>query len=82
MRGKGFKKVDHIDCKIIAFEVKKGAYFIPCKTRSINFDSSWLKTFGLQKLEDFLMLCQEIELRIHKKSKNPKNLYFHSLKGH
>jgi hypothetical protein len=33
MCGKNFKKVDHIDCKIIAFEVKISAFFAPCKIR-------------------------------------------------
>jgi hypothetical protein len=50
---KSFKKVDHIGCKIIAFEVKKRDFFTPCKTRSANFESSWLKTFALHKLEAF-----------------------------
>jgi hypothetical protein len=48
---KSFKKVDHRDCKIIAFEMKKRAFFTPCKTWSINFESTWLKTFALHKLE-------------------------------
>jgi hypothetical protein len=29
IRGKSFRKVDHIDCKIVAFEVKKRACSIP-----------------------------------------------------
>jgi hypothetical protein len=33
MRGKNLKEVDHIDCKIIAFKVKKRALFAPCKIR-------------------------------------------------
>jgi hypothetical protein len=37
-----FKEVDHIDCKIIA-------YSTPCRTRSRNFRSSWLKAFALHK---------------------------------
>jgi hypothetical protein len=53
MCGKSFKKVDHINCKIIAFEVKKRAFFTPCKTRLANFECSWLKTFALHKLEAF-----------------------------
>jgi hypothetical protein len=48
-----FKKVNHTDCKIIAFEVKKIALFSPYKTRSANFESSWFKTFALHKVEDF-----------------------------
>jgi hypothetical protein len=40
MRGKNFKKVDHIDCKIIVFEVKKRAFLTPCKTWLTNFEFS------------------------------------------
>jgi hypothetical protein len=42
--GKSFKKFDRIDCKIVAFEMKKKALFTPYKTWSTNFESSWLKT--------------------------------------
>jgi hypothetical protein len=34
-------------------EVKKRAFFTPHKTGSANFESSWLKTFALYKLEAF-----------------------------
>jgi hypothetical protein len=51
-----FTKFDHIDCKIIAFEVKKRAFLTPFKTRSANFECSWLKTFAQHKLEA-LILC-------------------------
>jgi hypothetical protein len=50
---KNFKKVDHIVCKIITFEVKKGAFFTPCKIGSTNFESSWPNTLALHKLEAF-----------------------------
>jgi hypothetical protein len=53
MCGKSFKKADHLNCKIIAFEVKKRAFFSPCKIGSTNFESSWLKTFVLHKVEAF-----------------------------
>jgi hypothetical protein len=53
MCAKNFKKVDHIDCKIIAFEGKKRVFFTPCKTWLANFESSWLKSFALHKLEAF-----------------------------
>jgi hypothetical protein len=42
---KSFKKVDHVDCKNIALEVKKRAFLTPCKTSLANFESSWLKFF-------------------------------------
>jgi hypothetical protein len=48
---KGLKKFDHIDCKNIAFEEKKSAFFSPYKTSSANFQSSALKTFVLHKVE-------------------------------
>jgi hypothetical protein len=35
------------------FEVKKRAFLTPCKTSLANFESSWLKTFVLHKLEAF-----------------------------
>jgi hypothetical protein len=50
---KGFKKVDHIDCKIIAFEVKKRALFTAYKMRSTNFGSSWLNFFAIFKMKAF-----------------------------
>jgi hypothetical protein len=50
---KSFKKVEHIDYKIIAFEVKKKVFFTTCKIRSTNFESSWLKTFALRTVEAF-----------------------------
>jgi hypothetical protein len=48
-----FQTNDYIDCKIIMFEVKKRAFFTPYKTRSANFESSWLKTFLLHTVEAF-----------------------------
>jgi hypothetical protein len=79
--GKSFKKVDHIDCKIIAFEVKKKTLFTPCKIGSANFEFSWLKTFALQKLEAFdIVLKNRVENP--QKQLKCKNLTFHSLNGH
>jgi hypothetical protein len=51
MCGKSFIKVDYIDCSIIGIEVEKKISYTPCKTWSTIFQSSWLKTFALQKLE-------------------------------
>jgi hypothetical protein len=51
--GNFFKKLDGIDLKIIVFEVKKRAFFTPYKIGPTNFESSWLKTFALHKLEAF-----------------------------
>jgi hypothetical protein len=50
---KKFQKVDHIDSKVIAFEMKRRVFFTPCKIGSTNFESSWLKTFALHNLEAF-----------------------------
>ena len=47
------KEVDHIGCKIIAVEVKKRDFFTTNKIGSTNFESSWLKTFVLCKVEAF-----------------------------
>jgi hypothetical protein len=48
MCAKSFKLVDHIDFKIIAFEMKKRVFFTPCKTKSGNFKSSWFKLCNTQ----------------------------------
>jgi hypothetical protein len=53
MCAKCFQKVDHIDCKIIGFLLKRRASFIPRKIELANFESSWLKTFALHKVEAF-----------------------------
>jgi hypothetical protein len=50
--GDFFQNVGYIDCKIIVFEVKKD-FFTLCKIRLANFESSWLETFALQKVENF-----------------------------
>jgi hypothetical protein len=82
MCGKSFKKVEHIVFKIIAFEVKKRPFFTPYKTRSTNFESSWLKTISLYKVEAFDFVLRNWVENPLKIIKIPKNLYFHSLKGH
>jgi hypothetical protein len=51
--GKSLKKDDHIDYKIIAFDVKKRAFPTPCKIGIENFNSSWLQTFAPHKVEAF-----------------------------
>jgi hypothetical protein len=43
-----FKNFDHIDCKIIAFEMKKELFL-----HHANFESFRLKNFALLKLEAF-----------------------------
>jgi hypothetical protein len=55
---KSFKTVNYIDCKIIAFEMKKRGFFIPYKTRSANFESSWLKMLALHKIEAFHIVLE------------------------
>jgi hypothetical protein len=56
--GKLFNKIDYIDCKIIVFEMKKRAFFTPYKTGSKTFESSWLKTLVLHKLEEFDIILE------------------------
>jgi hypothetical protein len=58
------------------------SFFSPCKTGSTNFESSWLKTFALHKLEAFDIVLRNWVENPREKRKNPKNLYFHSLKSH
>jgi hypothetical protein len=53
MCGIFFKKVDYIDCKIIAFKVKKRAFLHPEKLRSIDFEFPWLNSFSLFRVEVF-----------------------------
>jgi hypothetical protein len=76
-----WKIFKNIDCKIIAFELKKRALFILCKIGSANFKSSWLKTFALHKLEAFDVVLENWNENLQK-NENLKNLYFHPLKGH
>jgi hypothetical protein len=57
-----FQKADHVDCKIIAFEVKKRSFFAFYEIWSINFKFLWLKKFALYKVKD-------TELKIHRKIK-------------
>ena len=56
---KTFKYVDYIDRKIIVFEVKKGAFFILCKIGSLKFESSWLTTLVLYKVETFDIMLRD-----------------------
>jgi hypothetical protein len=53
MGGKSSKKIDHIDYKITAFEVKKRTLFTPYNTRSETLNPLGLKLFALHKLEAF-----------------------------
>jgi hypothetical protein len=73
------KKIDHIDYKIIMFQVKKWTLWTPYKTWSTNFDSSRLKSLHCTKWA-FLRSCCKLELKIHWKFINSKNLHFYSLK--
>jgi hypothetical protein len=57
MYRKNFKKVDHIDCKIIAFKVKKIAFF--AKSGSIDFEFPWLDFFSLLKVVVFDIIVEK-----------------------
>jgi hypothetical protein len=48
---KNFKKVDQIDCNVIAFEVKKKVFYTMQNMQT--FESSWLKIFVLHKFKAF-----------------------------
>jgi hypothetical protein len=74
---KKFKKIKHITCKIIAFEVKKIEFFcITLQNRATNFESSWLETFVLHRVEVFdIMLEALVENPL--RNINPKFLYLH-----
>ena len=68
MQKKNSKKVDHIVCKIITFEMKKGAFYTPYKIGSTNFESSWPNTLVLHKLE----AVDTVFRKLSWKSKNKK----------
>jgi hypothetical protein len=53
MCGIFFQKVDHIDCKIIAFKVKKIVFLHFAKLGSADFEFPWLNLFSLFKFEIF-----------------------------
>jgi hypothetical protein len=75
-----FKKVDHIDCKIIPFEVKKDVLFTPCKARSANFEPSWLQIFLLYKIEALdIMLGNWAENPLRKTKKSSSSFFKGSL---
>ena len=50
-------------------------FFTPCKTRSANFESSWLKTFALHKLEAFDILLRNWVESPQKELKSKKHLF-------
>jgi hypothetical protein len=53
MCGFFFKKVDHIDCKIIALKVKKRALFAPCKIKVSKLWIPLVKFFSFLKVDVF-----------------------------
>jgi hypothetical protein len=62
MCGNVFKKVEHIDCKIVVFEVKKTIFITPCKIGLTNFGFSLLKTFALHKVKSsYIILGNWVE---------------------
>jgi hypothetical protein len=61
-----FKKVDHINWKIVAFEAKKRAFFAPFKMRSIDFHSSWLKNFFITQSWGFWYYVRKLSWKSFK----------------
>ena len=59
MRGNFSKKVDYLDCKIIAFEVIKRVFFCTLQNKVTNFEFSWLKIFALYKVEIFYIMFED-----------------------
>jgi hypothetical protein len=53
-----FKKIDHIDYKIIAFEVKKRIFLYLAKYSQQAFESSWLKPFALSGVGIFYTMLE------------------------
>jgi hypothetical protein len=82
MYGIFFKKVDCKDCKIIAFEFfLKNLFLHYAYEDQQTLNSLGFKCLHYTKLR-LLILYWKIELKIQQKIKIPKNLHFHSLKGH
>ena len=53
MCGKSFQKVDHIDCKIVAYKMKKELFFSPCKRRVSRLWIPLINFFSLLKVVVF-----------------------------
>jgi hypothetical protein len=82
MCGIFFKKIDQIDCKIIAYKVKKIAFFAPCKIRVsrpwiplVNFFPSF---FGVEVF-DVIVVKWVKNPPIFLKKDLKKTLFFHYL---
>ena len=63
--------MNHLNCKIIAFEVKKITFLIPYKKKSANFESSWLKIFAIHKVKVFDIVLRNWIENLKNKNKNP-----------
>jgi hypothetical protein len=60
MYGKKFKKIDYIDCKIIAFKVKKKKLSLHlAKSGSTDFEFPWFKFFSLLKGKVFRIIVMK-----------------------
>jgi hypothetical protein len=54
MCGKVFKRLTTLIARVlIELEVKKRAFLTPYKTKSANYESSWLEIFAPYKVEAF-----------------------------
>jgi hypothetical protein len=72
---KSFKKVDQVDCKNIALEVKKRAFLTPCKTSLANFESSWLKFFCTTQSWGVWYCIKKLDWKSIKKLKAKRSLF-------
>jgi hypothetical protein len=79
MYGIFFKKGGYIDCKIIAFRVKKRAFFLHlAKLGWANFEFLWLNFFSLLKVKVFdIIVVNQVE---NLKKKSQKWIIFISYK--
>jgi hypothetical protein len=76
MCGNSFKKVDHIDCNIIAFKVKKKLFLHPAKSGLADFEFPWLIFFSSLKVEIFdIIVIRWIEIP-REKEKSQKRVIF------
>jgi hypothetical protein len=67
-----FKDFDNIDCKIIAFEVKKQSISAPYNIGSTDFEFSWHKISTLHKVEVLLYHVNKLNLKSIEKIKTQK----------
>jgi hypothetical protein len=73
---KYFKRIDHIDCRIIVFEVTKRPFLCTFQTRVNKLWIPLPKNFCTTQSSGSLWYVKKLSWKSRKKNKNRKNLYF------